>query len=64
VLAANVQPPPLLVYSTDDDAEHDAGWRRVSDELACSPDLSEARVLLGMEVRGLPPLGCTGTASG
>jgi hypothetical protein len=52
----------ILAYfsATAEDAE----WQRISAELACSPDLSEARVLLGMKVRGLPPLGCPGAAAG
>jgi hypothetical protein len=52
VLAATLAPAEKLPWMEDE-------WRRISSDLACSPDLSEARVLLEM-VRGLPPLGALG----
>jgi hypothetical protein len=56
----------ILDYRSVTDAgdAEDSEWRRISAELACSPDLSKARVLLGMKVGGLSPLGCPGAAAG
>jgi hypothetical protein len=48
VLAAN------LDRSLDLNGENLAEWLRISAELASSPDLSEARMVLGMKVRVLP----------
>jgi hypothetical protein len=56
VLAANLGPVTGA-------AEEFAEWRHVSADLASNPDLSEARVLLGM-VRGLPRQRCPGAAAG